>query len=72
VSRIVCVDLNRVLDDYAGWVDDRHFDPPRTGARAFLQALRDRGFDVVIFTTVTRTMFAPGCAGSNSMTWSAT
>jgi phosphoglycolate phosphatase-like HAD superfamily hydrolase len=51
VSRIVCVDLNGVLDDYTGWVDDRHFDPPRPGARAFLQALRDRGFDVVIFTT---------------------
>jgi hypothetical protein len=48
---IVCVDLNGVLDAYTGWKGPSHFDPPRPGARAFLEALRARGFDVVIFTT---------------------
>jgi hypothetical protein len=51
VPRIVCVDFNGVLDSYTGWVDAAHFDPPRPGARAFLEALRSRGFDVVVFTT---------------------
>ena len=48
---IVCVDLNGVLDSYTGWKDPDHFDPPRPGAAAFLRALVDQGFDVVIFTT---------------------
>ncbi|HEX9985131.1 MAG TPA: hypothetical protein VGF69_17870 [Thermoanaerobaculia bacterium] len=49
--RIVCVDLNGVLDQYTGWKDPRHWDPPREGAAAFLQALNDRGYGVVIHTT---------------------
>jgi hypothetical protein len=48
---IVCVDLNGVLDSYTGWQGPEHFDPPRDGARAFLQALVARGFSVVVFTT---------------------
>lgn len=48
---IACVDLNGVLDSYTGWKGDKHFDPPRPGAREFLQALRSRGYQVVIFTT---------------------
>jgi hypothetical protein len=48
---IACVDLNGVLDAYTGWVDAGHFDPPRLGARAFLEALRSRGFRVIVFTT---------------------
>jgi hypothetical protein len=51
VDRIACVDLNGVLDAYAGWQGADHFDPPRAGARAFLEALRRRGFRIVIFTT---------------------
>jgi hypothetical protein len=51
MAEIVCVDLNGVLDAYTGWRGPEHFDPPRPGARAFLDALRQRGFDVVIFTT---------------------
>jgi hypothetical protein len=50
-SPIVCVDLNGVLDAYTGWKGPSHFDPPRPGARTFLEALRARGFDIVIFTT---------------------
>jgi hypothetical protein len=51
VRPIACVDLNGVLDAYAGWRDPDHWDPPRSGARAFLEALGERGFDVVVFTT---------------------
>jgi hypothetical protein len=48
---IVCVDFNGVLDSYTGWRGPDHFDPPRPGAREFLASLRQRGFDVVVFTT---------------------
>ena len=48
---IACVDLNGVLDAYTGWKGADHFDPPRPGAREFLDALRARGFRIVIFTT---------------------
>ena len=48
---IVCVDLNGVLDLYTGWKHPDHWDPPRPGAQAFLAALAERGFDVVVFTT---------------------
>jgi len=51
VSPIVCVDLNGVLDSYTGWRGPEHFDPPRTGAREFLESLAARGFDIVVFTT---------------------
>jgi hypothetical protein len=51
VTPIVCVDLNGVLDAYTGWKHADHWDPPRPGAAAFLQALKARGFDVVVFTT---------------------
>lgn len=49
--RIVCVDLNGVLDAYQGWRGPQHFDEPRPGAHAFLEALRSRGYTVVVFTT---------------------
>jgi hypothetical protein len=48
---IACVDFNGVLDAYTGWKGPAHFDPPRPGARAFLEALRARGLRIVIFTT---------------------
>jgi hypothetical protein len=51
MARILCVDFNGVLDSYSGWQGPDHFDPPRTGARQFLEALASRGYDVVIFTT---------------------
>jgi len=49
--RIACVDLNGVLDAYTGWRGADHFDPPRPGARAFLEALAACDFHVVVFTT---------------------
>lgn len=48
---IVCVDLNGVLDQYTGWKDPKHWDPPRRGAARFLASLASAGFRVVIFTT---------------------
>lgn len=48
---IVCVDLNGVLDRYRGWQGEAHWDEPRPGAREFLQALNQHGYDVVVFTT---------------------
>jgi hypothetical protein len=48
---IACIDLNGVLDSYTGWQGPAHFDPPRHGAREFLEALRSRGFKIVVFTT---------------------
>jgi len=51
VPPIVCVDLNGVLDAYAGWQGAEHFDAPRPGARAFLLGLRERGYRIVVFTT---------------------
>jgi hypothetical protein len=51
VRPIVCVDFNGVLDSYEGWRGPRHFDPPRPGAREFLEALVERGFSIVVFTT---------------------
>ncbi len=50
-ARIVCVDLNGVLDTYTGWKNADHFDPPRPGAREFLEALAARGFRTIIFST---------------------
>jgi beta-phosphoglucomutase-like phosphatase (HAD superfamily) len=49
--RIVCVDLNGVLDAYTGWRGAKHFDPPRPGAAQFLAALRTRNHRIIIFTT---------------------
>jgi hypothetical protein len=51
VEPIACVDLNGVLDSYTGWKGADHFDPPRRGAREFLEALSHRGYRIVIFTT---------------------
>jgi hypothetical protein len=48
---IVCVDFNGVLDRYEGWRGPNHFDAPRAGAREFLEALSERGYTVVVFTT---------------------
>ena len=48
---IACVDFNGVLDTYTGWRGPGHFDPPRAGAREFLQSLGSRRLQVVVFTT---------------------
>jgi phosphoglycolate phosphatase-like HAD superfamily hydrolase len=48
--RIVCVDLNGVLNLYDGFRGADYIHPPRPGAKEFLEALRERGYRVVVFT----------------------
>jgi hypothetical protein len=57
-ARIACVDLNGVLDTFTGWRGPDHFDPVRPGGRAFLEALRSRGYRI---PRATRTMSGAGC-----------
>lgn len=48
---VVCVDLNGVLDRYAGWKGEEHWDAPAPGAREFLRSLHEHGCRVIVFTT---------------------
>lgn len=50
-SRVVCVDLNGVLDSYSGWQGETHWDAPAPGAREFLRALHEHGWRIIVFTT---------------------
>jgi cysteine desulfurase / selenocysteine lyase len=50
-QRVACVDLNGVLDRYAGWKGAEHWDLPAPGAREFLRALHQHGWRVIVFTT---------------------
>lgn len=50
MSRTVCIDLNGVLDTYAGWQGEVTWHAPRDGAADFLRAIRARGFAVVVLT----------------------
>jgi selenocysteine lyase/cysteine desulfurase len=49
--RVVCVDLNGVLDRYIGWQGEQHWDPAAPGAREFLRGLHEHGWRIIIFTT---------------------
>lgn len=47
---VMCIDLNGVLDTYAGWTGQYENYAPRPGAREFLAALKEAGYSVVICT----------------------
>lgn len=47
---VICIDLNGVLDTYAGWTGQYEDYAPRAGAREFLAALQDKGYHVVVCT----------------------
>ena len=51
MNRRICIDLNGVLDTYHGWQGAVTWHPPRPGARQFLHALRERGFEIVVLST---------------------
>lgn len=52
MRKTVAVDLDGVLNLYSGWTgDERDFAPPRAAAREFTLALREKGYEVVVFTT---------------------
>ncbi len=48
--RIVCVDLDGVLNTYTEWVSPEFIHPPRAGARDFLRNLHEAGYKVVVLT----------------------
>jgi hypothetical protein len=48
--RLVCVDLDGVLNTFSEWVAPEFFHPPREGAREFLRALRESDYKVVVLT----------------------
>ncbi len=50
-EKTICVDLNGTLDTYTGWRGADYWYPPRSGADRFLRELRQRGYEVVVFTT---------------------
>jgi cysteine desulfurase/selenocysteine lyase len=50
-AKVVCVDLNGVLDRYEGWRGAEHWDAPAPGAREFLRTLKEHGCRIVVFTT---------------------
>ncbi|MCW5979477.1 MAG: hypothetical protein KIT09_15475 [Bryobacteraceae bacterium] len=49
-QRVVCVDLDGVLNLYDGWKGAEYFHPPRPGALEFLKALREQNYEIVVFT----------------------
>lgn len=51
-GQTICLDFDGVLHSYtSGWNGPVPTDPPTEGAQAFVFALRDHGYDVVIQTT---------------------
>lgn len=48
MARTICLDFDGVLNDYSGWKGKDNLGEPLPGAREFLQALEDRGWNVVI------------------------
>jgi len=48
--RVVCVDLDGVLNTFDEWRGPEFFHAPRQGAHEFLKALHNAGFRVVVFT----------------------
>ncbi len=51
MKKRICVDLNGVLDTYSGWRGEVTWHAPRPGAAAFLEALAQRGHEIVVLTT---------------------
>ena len=49
-QRVVCVDLDGVLNLFDGWKGADYFHPPRPGAEHFLRWLWEHDFRIVIFT----------------------
>ena len=46
----ISIDFNGVLDMYCGWEGRDKWYPPRPGAQEFLEKLKDKGYEVVIYT----------------------
>lgn len=50
-QKTLYIDLDGTLNQYSGWKGSDHFPPLREGAREFLQALKQNGFKMKLFTT---------------------
>lgn len=50
VTKSVALDFDGVLATYDGWKGEDHFGLPMAGSRALVEALRDKGQEVVVFT----------------------
>jgi len=47
----ICIDLDGVIADYSkGWQGDEYFGDPIPGAKEALQKIKDKGFNIVIWT----------------------
>jgi hypothetical protein len=49
-QRVVCVDLDGVLNLFDGWKGADYFHPPRPGAERFLRRLWKHNFRIIVFT----------------------
>jgi len=47
----LAVDLDGTLAEYDGWKGEEHFGKPRQGAKDAMQAFKQRGYEIIIFTT---------------------
>ena len=50
-AKTIAVDLDGTLAQYDGWKGIDHIGDPLPGAKEFLQALKDKGFSIEIYTT---------------------
>lgn len=48
--RVICIDLDGVLNVFDEWKGSEFFHPPRPGAAGFLERLNRAGFKVALFT----------------------
>lgn len=48
--RVVCVDLDGVLNTFDDWKGSEYFHPIRPGAHEFLSALKDLQYQIAVFT----------------------
>ncbi len=48
--RLICIDLDGVLNLFDEWKGSEYFHPPRPGAADFLERLNTAGFKVAVFT----------------------
>jgi len=51
-GRVVCVTFEGVLNDAGEWRGEEDLGEPRVGARAFVERLREHGWEVVILTAL--------------------
>ncbi len=51
MTKVIAVDFDGTLFEYDGWIDSNHYGEPIDGAKEAIEALREKGFKIIIFTT---------------------